>query len=144
MQRAFLLGMSLGLIAIAALASALPVRAQTVDDPYSIMRPEPGTRQPKASEPWLAPKYKSPRGSNDGIRVPRVHRGESPRRAEVPPPIYMPETGRLLPNLPALPGAGPGGRETGQDRALRCQHQAGVYGDATGNREAYVGGCINQ
>jgi hypothetical protein len=76
--------------------------------------------------------------------VPRAQRAEPPRRADVPPPIYVPETGRLLPNLPALPGAGPGGRETGQDRALRCQHQAGVYGDATGNREAYVGGCINQ
>jgi hypothetical protein len=43
-----------------------------------------------------------------------------------------------------LPGAGPGGAETGQDRALRCGHQAGVYGEQAGNREAYVGGCINQ
>jgi hypothetical protein len=132
-------------LAIAAmLAPVLSARAQTVDDPYNIMRPEPGTRQPKPVEPWLAPKYKSPRGSNDGLRTPRVQRTEPPRRAEVPPSIYVPQTGRLLPNLPALPGAGPGGMETGQDRALRCQHQAGVYGDATGNREAYVGGCINQ
>ncbi|MEI8275112.1 MAG: hypothetical protein WCG00_03860 [Hyphomicrobiales bacterium] len=36
------------------------------------------------------------------------------------------------------------GAETGQDRASRCAHQAGVYGQAAGNREAYVGGCINQ
>jgi hypothetical protein len=131
-------------LAIAVFAPSLTARAQSVDDPYNIMRPEPGTRQPKASEPWLAPKYKSPRGSNERIRLPRAQRAEPPRRADVPPPIYVPQTGRLLPNLPALPGAGPGGRETGQDRALRCQHQAGVYGDAAGNREAYVGGCINQ
>lgn len=132
-------------LAIAALlAPTLPSHAQTVDDPYTIMRPEPGTRQPKAVEPWLAPKYKSPRGSNEQATVPRQWQTTPPLRAEVPPPIYVPETGRLLPNLPALPGAGPGGRETGQDRALRCAHQAGAYGDATGNREAYVGGCINQ
>jgi hypothetical protein len=141
MQRAILIAC----VAVAAFASARGVRAQTIDDPYTIMKPEPGTRQPKASEPWLAPKYKSPRGSNERATVPRQRQvAPPPRRAEVPPPIYVPETGRLLPNLPSLPGAGPGGRETGQDRALRCQHQAGVYSGATGNREAYVGGCINQ
>ncbi len=126
------------------LAPALSVRAQTVDDPYTIMQPEPGPRQPKASEPWLAPKYKSPRGTQQRVRPPRTALPSMQANPQTPPPIYVPETGRLLPNLPALPGAGPGGRETGQDRALRCQHQAGVYGDATGNREAYVGGCINQ
>ncbi|MDO9412992.1 MAG: hypothetical protein Q7T81_10510 [Pseudolabrys sp.] len=126
------------------LAPSVSARGQTVDDPYNIMRPEPGTRQPKPVEPWLAPKYRSPRGSNERAVVPRQWRSDPPLRAEVPPPIYVPQPGRLLPNMPALPGAGPGGRETGQDRAIRCQHQAGVYGDATGNREAYVGGCINQ
>ena len=140
MQRAFLLS----LLAVATFLSALPSRAQTVDDPYSIMRPEPGTRQPKASEPWLAPKYKSPRGTQQHVKRPRAAPPSAQATPQTSPPIYVPETGRLLPNLPALPGAAPGGRETGQDRALRCQHQAGVYGDATGNREAYVGGCINQ
>ena len=47
-------------------------------------------------------------------------------------------TGR---QLPAVPGAGIGGRETGQDRAMRCQHQAAVYGQ-TGT--GYLGACINQ
>ncbi len=140
MQRAFLLS----LLAVAAFVSAPPLHAQTVDDPYSIMRPEPGARQPKASEPWLPPKYKSPRGTQQQVKRPRTAPPLVQAYPQSPPPIYVPETGRLLPNLPALPGAGPGGRETGQDRALRCQHQAGVYGDATGNREAYVGGCINQ
>jgi len=41
--------------------------------------------------------------------------------------------------------SGPGGTETFQDRAARCAHQAGVYGpSATGDRNAYIGGCINQ
>jgi len=132
-----------GLIA-AALAPQLPARAQTVDDPYTIMRPEPGTKQPKRSEPWLAPKYRSPRGTKQHVTVPRPQAAPSQSHTDVPPPIYVPETGRLLPNLPALPGAGPGGAETGQDRALRCAHQAGVYGQAAGNRDAYIGSCINQ
>ena len=38
-----------------------------------------------------------------------------------------------------------GGAETFQDRAARCSHQAGVYGPgSTGDRNSYVGGCINQ
>jgi hypothetical protein len=57
-----------------------------------------------------------------------------------PPPIVVPQTGRVLPNLP-----GASSTETFQDRALRCSHQAGVYGpSATGDRNAYVGGCIGQ
>jgi hypothetical protein len=63
---------------------------------------------------------------------------------QVPPSLYVPETGRVLPNLPSLPGAGVGGVETGQDRALRCAHQAGVYGAAAGDRNAYIGSCVNQ
>lgn len=126
------------------LAPSLAARAQTVDDPYTIMRPEPGTKQPKRSEPWLAPKYRSPRGTNQHVTVPRPQAAPSQPHSDVPPPIYVPETGRLLPNLPALPGAGSGGAETGQDRALRCAHQAGVYGQAAGNRDAYIGTCINQ
>ncbi|MDO8875455.1 MAG: hypothetical protein Q8M24_26840 [Pseudolabrys sp.] len=134
----------IALTIVALVAPPLGARAQTVDDPYTIMRPEPGTRQPKASEPWLAPKYQSPRGTQQKVKPRRTRPPVVQAYPQAPPPIYVPETGRLLPNLPALPGAGPGGRETAQDRALRCQHQAGVYGDAAGNREAYVGGCINQ
>ena len=138
MQRAFLLG----LVAVAAFASTPSLRAQTIDDPYTIMRPEPGTKQPKRSEPWLAPKYRSPRGTKQHVTVPRPQAARSQSHTDVPPPIYVPETGRLLPNLPVLPG--PGGAETAQDRALRCAHQAGVYGQAAGNRDAYIGSCINQ
>jgi hypothetical protein len=60
----------------------------------------------------------------------------------VPPPIAVPETGRVLPNLPAAPGSG--GIESGQDRAARCAHQAGVYGPAAGDRGTYIRTCINQ
>ncbi len=44
--------------------------------------------------------------------------GRAPPRAETPPPIYVPETGRLLPNLPALPGAAPAAPR--RDRTGRC------------------------
>ena len=67
----------------------------------------------------------------------------TPRPSALPPPLVVPQTGQALPNLPMI-GSGPGGTETSQDRALRCAHQAGVYGAAAGDRNAYVGGCINQ
>jgi hypothetical protein len=135
---------AIAVVTLLALAPAQPARAQTVDDPYSIMKPEPGSRQPRPVEPWLAPKYQPPRGSHRHVRVPLNTEPDVRAPPAVPPPIYVPDTGRLLPNLPALPGAGAGGAETGQDRAMRCAHQAGVYGQAAGNRDAYVGGCINQ
>ena len=126
-------------LALAAIVSALPARAQSDDERYNIMRPEKGAR-PAQPEPWLAPKYKSPRGSRQHVTIPRPQ--PAPQQpAQVPPPLYVPETGRVLPNLPA-PGSG--GRETTQDRAARCAHQAGVYGPAAGDRNAYIGSCINQ
>jgi hypothetical protein len=57
----------------------------------------------------------------------------------------VPQTGRMLPNLPPAVGAGPGGAETFQDRAARCVHQSGVYGpNATGDPGSYIRSCINQ
>jgi hypothetical protein len=131
----------------------------------NIMKPEPGTQPAKhkrapAREEGAAPpkgfgvKQDSRRGSSNSVYpaplpgpqmpalVPRI---ETPaRRATVPPPLYVPETGRTLPNLPAT-GAGSGGTETTQDKSVRCAHQAGVYGpNATGNPAGYVGSCINQ
>jgi hypothetical protein len=50
----------------------------------------------------------------------------------------------MVPNLPSIAGAGPGGVETSQDRAMRCVNQAGVYGSMAGARNSYVGSCINQ
>ena len=123
----------IALMALTAVVSAAPAHAQSDDDRYNIMRPEP----------WLPPKYKSPRGSTEHVvipppaSVPQSHAG-------VPPQLYVPQTGRTLPNLPPVTGAGPNGAETSQDRALRCAQQAGVYGPAAGDRSAYIGTCINQ
>jgi hypothetical protein len=118
-------------------------RAQSADDPYIITKPEPGRKPQPPQEPWLPPKYQSPRGTKQHIETRRPAPVPQPR-AQVPPPLYVPETGRLLPNLPTLSGAGIGGAETGQDRAARCAHQAGIYGEAAGNRAAYIGACVNQ
>lgn len=119
-----------------------PLHAQTDDERYTIMRPEPGVKAAKP-EPWLAPKYRSPRGTPERVLVPRPTSPPLPS-ARVPPPLYVPQTGRALPNLPTVSPAGPGGKETYQDRAVRCSHQAGVYGQNAGDRNSYIGSCINQ
>ncbi len=124
------------LLPLATIMPVLPGHAQTDDDRYTIMRPEP-------PEPWLPPKYKSPRGTRQHVVNPKP--AATPQsRTTVPPPLYVPQTGRLLPNLPSVSGSGPGGAETSQDRAARCAHQAGVYGAAAGDSTAYIGSCINQ
>lgn len=121
------------LLAILLGAVLIPAHAQTDDGRYDIMVPEAG----------VPPKYKSPRGSTEHVVIPPP--APAPRaRASVPPPIYVPETGRLLPNLPTPAPSGPHGTETYQDRAVRCAHQAGVYGPAAGNGSAYINNCINQ
>lgn len=136
------------MIVMLALTAVLagPVRAQSnndiLGDNYSIMKPEKGAR-PSQPEPWLAPKYKSPRGTVKHVVIPRSKAIEPPNTA-VPPPIVVPQTGQVIPNLPTVQGSGPRGAETFQDRASRCAHQAGVYGQAAGDRNAYVGTCINQ
>jgi hypothetical protein len=140
------------LLALAFIASALPVHAQSADDrDYNIMTPERPSPQKKADP---APK-KHPRGSSTLVtpaplppllhyNPPPVPTVTTPLRP-VPPSMYVPQTGMVLPNLPGPVGAGPSGSETSQDRAARCANQAGIYGPAqTGNRNAYVGSCINQ
>ena len=106
------------------------------------MAPEKGYK-PSRPEPWLAPKYKSPRGTVKRVNLPKSKIVPMPI-ATLPPPIVVPSTGQVLPNLPTVPGAGRGGAETFQDRAARCTHQAGVYGQAAGDRGTYVGTCLNQ
>jgi hypothetical protein len=128
--------------------SAVAAHAQSaggsgiLGDNYSIMVPEKGSR-PQKPEPWLAPKYKSPRGTVKKVVIPRSTTVPQPQ-AVTPPPIVVPQTGRAIPNLPTLSGSGRGGAETFQDRAARCAHQAGVYGPTAGDRNAYVGSCVNQ
>ena len=102
---------------------------------YSIMKEEP-------NPPGVVNRYKSPRGTKERVVVPKRQQDTPRRIPDMPPPIINPQTGQAYPNLPPpIPGSGIGGRESGQDRALRCAHQAGVYGQ-TGT--GYLGTCINQ
>jgi len=120
-----------------------PARAASDSDRYNIMRPEPGTRTPDPFEPWLPPKYKSPRGTKQQVVVPRPSEPERPRIPTVPPSLVSPRTGQVVPNIqPLVPGSGVGGRETFQDRAARCVHQSGVYGQSGDG--SYVSSCIGQ
>lgn len=135
------------LVLLSALLAGPPLaHAQTIDNPYNILKPEPGAAphhkpQPQP-EPWLPPKYQSPRGAHLH-RTPRADVPPAPR-ADVPPAIAVPETGRVLPNMPTLSPSGPNGIETGQDRAVRCANQLGIYGAQAGNPSAYLGSCVTQ
>ncbi len=162
-----------GLLALALVAAGVGrAGSRPSDDDYTIMRPEPGSPEarrhkapkqepgPKITKPApdtakAAPKPRKRIGSSSPVYPtplpPPLHYNPPPvptivtPSRPVPPSMYVPQTGMVLPNLPAPVGSGPGGSETAQDRAMRCAHQAGVYGQAqTGNRNAYVGGCINQ
>ena len=66
----------------------------------------------------------------------------SPPNTAVPPSLFVPQTGQTFQNLPTLSGSGPGGAETFQDRAARCDHEAGVSGQATNG--SAIGSCVNQ
>jgi hypothetical protein len=133
---------SMILLIFAALATT-PAVAQTgniLGDDYSIMVPEKGSKR-DVPEPWLAPKYKSPRGTVEQVRIPKAKTVRPPRATD-PGYVYVPQTGRTFQNLPSLPGSGRGGAETFQDRAIRCTHQAGVYGQVGANRGSYMGSCL--
>jgi hypothetical protein len=139
------------LAALLAFVPALGARAQSDSGTINIMTPEKGTRGDFKA--WGVPLPKPVRrahGSSSPVypsRLPPPLHYVPPRSLDVtrappnvPPPIIAPRTGIALPNLPSI-GNGPGGTETGQDRAIRCAHQTGVYGQAgTG----YLGTCINQ
>jgi hypothetical protein len=135
--------MVLALLGLALLAPG-PSHAQSGQPSWMIMKPEPGRAQ-ELPEPWLAPKYKSPRGTRRHVKpVPRAPEPEQRRVSAPPPPIVVPQTGIALPNTPTLAPSGPGGTESFQDKAARCVHQAGSYGAAAGDRGAYIGTCVNQ
>jgi hypothetical protein len=139
---------SMIMLIVLAAALATPALAQTgniLGDDYQIMVPEKGSKRqvskPEQPEPWLAPKYKSPRGTVQKVRIPKSKIVRPPSATD-PGYVYVPQTGRTFQNLPSLPGSGPGGAETFQDRAIRCTHQAGVYGQVGANRGSYMGSCL--
>ena len=123
------------LLILTALAPSAPLRAQS-NDGLSIMQPDP-------YRPGVGQTYRSPSELNRMQQTPRLP-SPSQRRTAPPPPIYVPQTGAVLPNMPTISGSGPRGAETSQDRAVRCAHQAGAYGDAAGDRNAYLGSCVTQ
>ncbi len=135
-------------LALALAVPAMPAHAQSADDKdYNIMAPEKGA----AKKPISPPARKHPRGSSTLVEPaplpPPLHYNPPPVQAvrppskPVPPSMYVPQTGMVVPNLPSAVGSS----ETPQDRATRCAHQAGVYGpNMTGDRNTYIGGCINQ
>jgi hypothetical protein len=129
----------------AALATPALATGSILGDDYQIMVPEKGSKRqaskPEQPEPWLAPKYKSPRGTVQKVRIPKSKIVRPPSATD-PGYVYVPQTGRTFQNLPSLPGSGPGGAETFQDRAIRCTHQAGVYGQVGANRGSYMGSCL--
>jgi hypothetical protein len=139
---------SMIMLIVLAAALATPALAQTgniLGDDYQIMVPEKGSKQqvskPEQPEPWLAPKYKSPRGTAQKVRIPKSKIVRPPSATD-PGYVYVPQTGRTFQNLPSLPGSGPDGAQTFQDRAIRCTHQAGVYGQVGANRGTYIGSCL--
>jgi hypothetical protein len=153
---------SMMMVIVLSAALATPATAaQTrniLGDNYSIMVPEKGSKlkqkvsnqkvskqkvsnqkvskreQPK---PRFAPKYKSPSGTEQQVNIPRA-KTVNPPRASGSGSVYVPQTGQTFQNLPT-PGRG---TETSQDRATRCTHQAGVYGQTGGARGSYMGSCL--
>jgi hypothetical protein len=124
----------LGLAAAAGILLPPPAHAR---DPYSIMAPEP----------WLAPKYQTPKelrrpARSKGAKAPKTQR-EFVRTAPLPPPpVYIPGTG-AIPNLPPtsrgyVPG---GGTESYSDRVARCAHQSGLYGVPGIQAGSYIHNC---
>jgi hypothetical protein len=136
------------LIVLLALTLGAPAfAAERSDDggTINIMKPEPGAppakkKTHKARRGSSNPVYPIPLpGPQTPLPVPHQE-AVTPRGKEVPPALLVPQTGRLVPNLPV-----PGGRETLQDRSVRCAHQAGAYGPAvTGDPGSYIRSCINQ
>lgn len=130
-----------GAIALAAFA-AVPALAQSADP--NIVHVAPLPLGPATAEPWLPPTYQSPHGTVQHVRPVKPLRVPRHSASEPPPAIINPQTGVALPNMRTVSPSGPGGRETYQDRAVRCAHQAGAYGVNAGDRGTYIGTCINQ
>ena len=120
-------------------ALATPSLAQTgniLSDNYSIMVPEKG-------------KYPNRNCRNHGLRRNTISERISsrcvfpienckPTEQDRPGNVYVPQTGRTFQNLPTTGR----GTKTSQDRAIRCTHQAGAYGQAGSARGGYMGSCL--
>jgi hypothetical protein len=91
------------------------------------------------------PVYPAPLPGPQKPRALPHYRVSPPQRAQTPPPLLVPQTGRFLPNLPPSGrGLGSGGTESFQQRAARCHQQAAIYGQQAGSPSTYINSCINQ
>jgi hypothetical protein len=138
---------------------------------YSIMAPEPGTpasrskatgqrqtttheTRSKSAKPSRArakllagKKRKVVRGSSGSVLPTPLPRTKliPPVTARIRPvrPLPQDPSPTIVPGLPPIPNLPPAtrGRETFQDRASRCAHQAGVYGVPNEQRSVYMGAC---
>jgi hypothetical protein len=152
-------------VAIAAvlLTCVGPAGARDRGYPYSIMNPEPDTREATRAARPLGSTLREPRArvrlSHRGSRSARRGSGyvpnlTLPKTQAIPPvatspppsPLTQPQGPTFVPGVGAVPNLPPavaGRRETFQDRAARCHHQMGVYGVPTGQTSAYMGACAN-
>ncbi len=138
------------MLVLALAAPALSAESASDGGTISIMKPEPAgpakkksTKTQKARRGSSNPVYPAPLPRPQVPLPVPPQKAVTPHRPKVPPPIYVPQTGHVVPNLPAT-GSGPGGRETFQDRSARCVHQSGAYGSLAGDRDSYIRSCINQ
>lgn len=145
-------GPVIALLALALAAPALAAESGTDGGTINIMKPEkpaPAKKKPTKK----STKTRKARGSSSPVYpiplpgpqkpAPIPHIEKAKPGVRTPPPLYVPQTGRLVPNQPAV-GSGPGGRETFQDRAARCVNQAGINAPLIGDRDSYIRSCINQ
>jgi hypothetical protein len=134
-------------LALALAFGAAPMAAKADDGgTISIMKPEPGTpaakKTPRKARGSSNPVYPTPLpGPQKPAPIPHLNTARP--RTKTPPDLYVPQTGRVVPNQPAQ-GSGLGGVETFQDRSSRCVNQAGVNAGTAGDRGTYIRSCINQ
>jgi hypothetical protein len=103
-----------------------------LSDDDQIMVPEKGSKLERP-EPWLAPKYQSPSGTVQHVRYSQIENRASAERYR--PRVRLRVTdGTDFSEFAVTARLSRGGAETFQDRAIRCTHQAGVYGQVGANR----------
>jgi hypothetical protein len=140
-----------GLVVAAAVAVAslpTPAPAQSLGRSYDIMTPEPW--QPPRSRSIATPRNPStPAGlpdynrigrADDGPKADRIPKSKPLKIQQEPQPTIVPGIG-AVPNLPQSPSVR--GRETFNDRAIRCSHQSGVFNVPPGQTGTYIRNCAN-
>lgn len=124
-------------VGLAALTTGAQAQGRSQGYPYSIMTPEP----------WLAPKYRTPRGLE---RPARTQSEGYPKRSRsnrgialAKPPSIVPGVRRPIPNLaPVNRGYVPGGgTETFGDRVSRCAHQQALFRVPGSASSVYMHNC---